>query len=619
MTEDELIELLSAHEWRDVEFKEAQRDVPRNAYETVAAFANTEGGHLVFGVKKDGQQFEVVGVIDVDRVQNDFLTTLRQRDKLSVVVDVEEELYNYDGSDLLVFYVPEVHRSDKPVYLNNDIRRAFVRRGGCDIRCSEGERNRFLVDASTERYDCQGIDLDPTTAFDTESLSWYRRNYETRGSNPSYADLSNMDFLSELGLMVEQSGIMLPTRAAILLFGTNAAFRQILPRMVVDCQLFSAAREDADTSSRWQDRMPLEENLVRSWQSLIVWYQKLAERPFQLDTETLQRDDAPPDYRAYREAMVNLLTHQDYSDHSHKPEIRHYKDQTVFWNPGDAFAMDVDLLEPGEKEVRNPRIVAAFRRIGLSENAGWGLRDVSRNWQQLGYVLPKINNNKGRKYFELTLLKEQLLSEQQILFQASLGAHLSDEQARVFALACRESVVTVSQVKAVTSLNGPDALNLANSMVTNALFRSVEEGRQYALAEHLAERFSFENQPNAPHEDEQGSQSTEQVDLVSPDLSTAQVEDEKVDLSTAQVPILTELSTTHWKIIFYCDVPRRLAELMEELEFSNRGHFKKNHLDPLIRAGVVAMTNPGNPQASNQKYVITPAGMKLKSIKMAKK
>ena len=72
MTQDELIELLNAHEWRDVEFKEAQRAVPRNAYETVSAFANTEGGHLVFGVKKSGQDMEVVGVLDVDKVQNEF-------------------------------------------------------------------------------------------------------------------------------------------------------------------------------------------------------------------------------------------------------------------------------------------------------------------------------------------------------------------------------------------------------------------------------------------------------------------------------------------------------------------------------------------------------------------
>ena len=104
--------------------------------------------------------------------------------------------------------------------------------------------------------------------------------------------------------------------------------------------------------------------------------------------------------------MVNLLIHQDYSDHSRKPEIRHYADQSVFWNPGDAFAANADLLEPGEKEVRNPRIVTAFRRIGLSENAGWGLRDVFRNWQELGTrSASHISNDKGRKCFELSLKK----------------------------------------------------------------------------------------------------------------------------------------------------------------------------------------------------------------------
>ena len=52
-----------------------------------------------------------------------------------------------------------VHRSHKPVFLNGDIRRSFVRIGGSDIRCSDNERNRFLMDAATERYDGQSVDL----------------------------------------------------------------------------------------------------------------------------------------------------------------------------------------------------------------------------------------------------------------------------------------------------------------------------------------------------------------------------------------------------------------------------------------------------------------------------
>ncbi|MYA24704.1 MAG: AAA family ATPase, partial [Gemmatimonadetes bacterium] len=598
MTQNELMELLNAHEWRDVEFKEAQRAVPRNAYETVSAFATTEGGHLVFGVKKSGQDMEVVGVLDVDKVQNEFLTTLRQPDKISVKVSVREELHKYDDSDLLVFYVPEVHRSHKPVFLNGDIRRSFVRIGGSDIRCSDNERNRFLMDAATERYDGQSVDLNLSTALDLESIEWYRRTYEGRLGNRPYAtlsdkELSDKEFLNEMGLLVEEHGQVSPSRAAILLFGTNAAFRQLLPRPVVDCQRFSLVRDRADAGERWNDRLVLDENLIRTWQTLVDWYQRFAETPFRVDPTSLRRDDAPPDYRAFRESMVNLLIHQDYSDHSRKASIPHVTDQTVFWNPGDAFATDADLLEPGEKEVRNPRIVTAFRRIGLSENAGWGLRDVFRNWQELGYVPPTIANIKRHKCFELILRREELLSDQQIFFQASLGVQLTDEQARVFAFGCREQAITLSQIKAVTGLAGPDARELAEALVTKVLFRTIEADRKYALAEHLEDRFR------------QTDRDSDQPDARGEDLSTAQVQPVQSDLSTAQVPPLTELSAIHWKIIDLCDVPRRLADILEALGVTNRGYFKERHLDPLIKSGIVAMTNPEKPRASNQQYVIT--------------
>ena len=331
MTQDELIELLRKHEWRDVEFKEAQRKVPRDAYETVSAFANTAGGHLVFGVRRNGQEMEIVGVLDVDKVQNEFLSTLRQPDKLSVVVDVREDLHKHDESDLLIFYVPEVQRSQKPVFLNGDIRRAFVRSGGSDVRCSDHERNGFLIDAAAERPDGQAVDRDPSTAFDPDTVRWYRAVYEARPGNRSCAALSDTDFLAEMGLLIEQGGKRFPTRAAVLLFGTNPAFRQLLPRPVVDCQRFTASRETADTGDRWFDRLVLDENLVQTWRALIEdWYEKFAEHPFRLDPATMRRDDTPPDYRAFRESMINLIMHQDYSDHARKAVIRHYTDQTVF-------------------------------------------------------------------------------------------------------------------------------------------------------------------------------------------------------------------------------------------------------------------------------------------------
>ena len=61
-----------------------------------------------------------------------------------------------------------------------------------------------------------------STALDLESIEWYRRTYEGRLGNRPYATLSDKEFLNEMGLLVEEHGQVSPSRAAILLFGTNA-------------------------------------------------------------------------------------------------------------------------------------------------------------------------------------------------------------------------------------------------------------------------------------------------------------------------------------------------------------------------------------------------------------
>ena len=109
---------------------------------------------------------------------------------------------------------------------------------------------------------------------------------------------------------------------------------------------------------------------------------------------------------------------------------------------------------------------------------------------------------------------------------------------------------------------------------------------------------------------------THQPDTLGPNLVTAQVGRPTGNFGTAQVEALTELSETQWKIVEYCDVPRRLTEIMADLTVTERKHFKQHYLNPLIRAGIVAMTNPGKPRASNQRYVITDVGERLKTHRM---
>ena len=77
------------------------------------------------------------------------------------------------------------------------------------------------------------------------------------------------------------------------------------------------------------------------------------------------------------------------------------------------------------------------------------------------------------------------------------------------------------------------------------------------------------------------------------------------DMDGDQVAV--RLTARQRAIVEACDVPRSMAELMQRAGVSHRSHFRRKHLKPLLEAGLVRMTNPDNPRAPNQKYVVTDA------------
>jgi ATP-dependent DNA helicase RecG len=586
MTEQEMLELLNQHEWKDIEFKEAQTDVPKSAYESVSAFANTEGGHLVFGVKKDGLDFEIVGVINVDKVQNDFITTIRQKEKLNQHVDVKENLHTIDSKPLLVFYIPESSRAKKPVYLNGTITRSYLRKGACDVKCTQDELHRLLRDASSERYDNEALpEFSAETFYDEGSVRWYRTIFNQKQPG-RHETLSDDDFLLEWGFLKEKKKKTIPTRAAILFFGKSRYVRQVIPRAIVDYQRINTKFEEWIPEKRWDDREVFEENLVQTWLGLLEKYSRMSEKPFTVDASTMRRGDNPPDYVTFREATINLLMHQDYGDHTRMPVIQFFYDRTIFKNPGDAFATREELLEPGTKEVRNPSIVNAFRRIGLSDQAGTGIRSIFQSWGGLGNIPPIVNNDKSEKTFELILSKEKLLSEEQVLFQSSIGVHLSEINARVFAYACQTGKISLTDIKAVTNATSKKCKEIADHLVVQVLLKWVDKSN-LAVVDHLWEKFV-------------GSQK-------------AELEPTEGDLPASPI-LIDQISDNQRDTIAFCTVQRSMTELQYKFGFSNRTYFKRNTLDPLIDSGLIQMTNPEKPRASNQKYVLSDHGFRLLKV-----
>jgi ATP-dependent DNA helicase RecG len=65
------------HEDEHFEAKAAANNIPDNAWETVSAFANTDGGVILFGVSERPEGFVATGVADPERLRQRLQTELR--------------------------------------------------------------------------------------------------------------------------------------------------------------------------------------------------------------------------------------------------------------------------------------------------------------------------------------------------------------------------------------------------------------------------------------------------------------------------------------------------------------------------------------------------------------
>ena len=59
-----------------------------------------------------------------------------------------------------------------------------------------------------------------------------------------------------------------------------------------------------------------------------------------------------------------------------------------------------------------------------------------------------------------------------------------------------------------------------------------------------------------------------------------------------------------------------MAELLDRVGVAHRTHLRRRHLRPLLDSGLVRMTKPERPRASDQRYVLTEAGAAVRAQRL---
>ena len=397
-----LLERLKMHEWEDFEVKAAKNEVPKSAWETVSSFSNTEGGNLVFGIKDNGGgKFEITGVENVEKLQNDFLSTLRG-EKFNIQLSSKAHILDFDGKKVLLFHINSMPRNCKPIYFGGDIRNTFIRRGSGDYKCSREEVNRMLREASEFSSDSMILEGYGVKNVDSKTVSEYKNLLELKMPESLFHKMKTTELLMKLGCLKvnPNTGKEELTMAGLLVFGKEDSIRSRFPAYEFDIYLIHS-RESGFPDVRWDDRKIYEMNLFQTFYEAMNYIKSKVEIPFMMNADNITRTENVPIVIALREALVNVLIHRDYFDNT-QARMRIFKDRIETYNAGAAPKTVEEIIDNEATAPRNPLIAKLFRMVGFAETAGSGMPKIFNAWKQLNYKPPVIDNSIANYRFKMT-------------------------------------------------------------------------------------------------------------------------------------------------------------------------------------------------------------------------
>lgn len=109
MTEKELRPLLIRREWTEIELKRSKDSLARSVYESICAFLNRRGGHIVLGANNDGS-IEGVSEESLQTQLDTLAKDLNNPQLINPTCYIEFEPIEIDGKKLSMAMSPKAQR-----------------------------------------------------------------------------------------------------------------------------------------------------------------------------------------------------------------------------------------------------------------------------------------------------------------------------------------------------------------------------------------------------------------------------------------------------------------------------------------------------------------------------
>lgn len=599
----------------ELEFKGAKGGFPGSFWETYSAFANTNGGVLVLGIKEKHGLLKSDNLLatDIDKLQKDLWSGLANRNttNLNLLNNDDVKSLQVGNFYVLIIKVPRASRDQRPVYVGHDPYGGTYRRGyEGDFKCTRSEVQRMFADAdltrTTDKRILKGYTIDD---IDKESLRQYRQLFNISKPDHVWSTLNDLNFLKQLGAYRRDriSGEEGFTVAGILMFGKTDAITddECLPNFFPDYR----NETSINGTERWLDRIypdgTWEANLFQFYLRTLPRLQSFLPKPFSIKDN--QRIDQSPAHVAIREVFVNLCVHPDYKAEGSLTVI--FKNGTyLFSNPGTMLVSQEQFFEGGESVCRNPTLQKMFMMLGPAEKAGSGGAKIIEGWRTNNWKTPFLSERTRPDKVELFLSMQSLI-QPEVLEELNnrLGIEtqiLSPQVQSVLALALTEENVTNERLRYVLRLHKSDITSLLQNMCRQGLLLSDGYGRgtKYRLANTLSSNNVVSNIANVDSLDSNVDSLGSNVDSLDNDTDSTLGECiisidaerllKKKRLRPAEMETLIYEITSEWRTI------QELTRILGK----DKSYLRNHVLPMLISKGILEREYTSIPNHPNQRY-----------------
>ncbi len=356
---------------------------PKSWLKSVSAFANGNGGMLVFGISDDDV---VVGLDDAEHVAE--VISERVKVLIDPIPDINLEFKEVDGKKLVLLYVSA--GQETPYYYIGDKQRiAFTRIGNESVTADRMKLKALVMKGSGQTYDTM---LSP---YKFENLAFTKlKAVHFKRLNRSFDD---SDFIS-WGIMDNDGKL---TNAGVLLADDSP---------IRHSRIFCTRWNGLDMTSglgEALDDAELEGSVICQLQDAVAFVRNNSHRRWWKEAD--HREELP-DYpeRAVTEVICNAIIHRDYLELGSEIHIDMYDDRMEVYSPGGMFdGRLIQQLNPMAvpSKRRNPLLADFFHRLKLMERRGSGMKKIIGEYKRFeklaNYHTPEFNSNASE--FHVTL------------------------------------------------------------------------------------------------------------------------------------------------------------------------------------------------------------------------